>query len=848
MARRTRWSNVVHSFRAGILSPSAQDQIDSDAFLQGAARLDNLNVERDGGVTGRPAFVRSGIEPPQPRYDLLTGQTFVVDPGTGRSSAGIPSSPILRDQDYLAGENGIHRIDPEVRWLSYAARTTAHLLSVPLIAGGAPRAITFHDIVIRQGSWRGQEGGFDRLNLRVRGRRRSSSPSPREFYFDADPEAAKNEDPFLTSKLAPGLVVRDIVVRLIPDGEQEPTDLEWVAIRFARSGAASSSQPFEMSIGGVSCFSDTGPAEALMDPNVLDRPYRIIPWVIRNESFALVLGMDWVSMLHVGQDGTLTRREGDSPETRGVWHFTRRQLRELTWATYGGNLLLLHHDFPHPLEVHLPSGTRLFGITPLDLKSVPQLSADAIGRIAPEISRAGALIQVAPGLTRFPQVTSYTLEPFPSGLRVRWTTTGADSYKLYWTTRASYDTETSGGIAWDAINSPTAQSVIVSGAATQHDVTGLTSGTEYAVAVVSRIGTSESGVGFVQLGVAAYNQLGQPQVTASTGAVDASIALDWPDIPVADRYVVQWRSGSQSYSNARQQVVTTSAFNRIFTLGETFIFRVQAQVSAGTAQASPWSADVSRQSYRRDPGAPSGLMAVTATRYPSAVNLSWTAGTNADSYDLERRVSGQTSTTSETSGSNSFRWEGLPAGSHEFRVRARRNGAENPSAWTGWSTAVAASASTIVPPLATPQILNPFGFTPDDDAPYDHWRDPQTGSRAIGRYWFNLVGPVSGATGYEIQWQITERRFGSERNNVLQSGSFTFASTALMAYRGTFSDQSDPPTGYRYNNPTALHGREVTVSNGFRYRVRATAAGTGTPPSSWSEWFRPGLPAVYPLQ
>ena len=51
-----RWTQIVHNFSAGVLSPAAQDQIDSEAWLQGAARLENLDVERDGGVAGRPAL------------------------------------------------------------------------------------------------------------------------------------------------------------------------------------------------------------------------------------------------------------------------------------------------------------------------------------------------------------------------------------------------------------------------------------------------------------------------------------------------------------------------------------------------------------------------------------------------------------------------------------------------------------------------------------------------------------------------------------------------------------------------------------------------------------------------
>ena len=442
MARNTRWTQIVHSFRAGILSPAAQDQIDGEAFLQGAARLDNLVVERDGGVAGRPAFVRSDVVVPKPRYGLLAGQSWSANSGTGGSEDSSGTFPAnLYD---TPGAIARFVADDGVRLRTrrtVAAQTDFDLLRIDL-ASGLPRSVTFHDVVLSGGSYQGTEGGQQRLNLRLVGHKRSETNPNTVVRFDADPAADEDESPVEFGKFAPGRVRRDIVVRLIPVGEPGPVDLDWIALRFTRTGAATSMRPFEISFGGVSVFADE---EADADEEAVElaadffgAPYRILEWPIRNVPHVLVLGMDWVSMQRV-EGSRLVRFQGDNANTRGVWHFTERQLRELTATRFGGNLLLFHTDFPWPLEVRL---TNPLEVRHLSITNLPVLTTDQQGRIAPQISDAGAIQRIAG--SRFAEIVAYAAQAFPGRLRVTWESTGADEYKIYWTTRQNFLNE--GGV------------------------------------------------------------------------------------------------------------------------------------------------------------------------------------------------------------------------------------------------------------------------------------------------------------------------------------------------------------------------------------------------------------------
>lgn len=708
MPRTRRWAEISHGFSGGILSPAAQDIIDSQAWLAGAARLENFNVERDGGVAGRPAFIRSGEAViPRPKYGLLAGQTWGTNPGTGGTSTG---SGITIPADLYSRPGGIVQLRPGgLRIRAVAVDTALNFFQVSL-AGGRPWSFTFHGIRFISGSWLGQTGGDDRMNLVVVGHRRGNLADTVVEYRPAVPAAGTDEDPFAPGQIAPGSVKRDVVVRLDRTGDGFEADLDWIGIRLARAGAASATTPLELAIDGISCFSDHAPpdgspASVDLGDHVFDAPYRIIPWPVRDVPFVLALGMDFVGLFQV-QDGQLIRRQGDERGDRlgaygRTWHFTERQLRELTWATFGGNLLLCHQDFPHPLEVRLPTAEQpSLNLRPLALQNVPVLPDTTIGRVAPEIAEeSGAITTVQPGTTREPQQPALVTALAGVGaIAVAWPSTGADQYRVYWDTKASYDADP---FAWAPRNQHD-----VDGLSRSYTIPSLTAGTEYAVAVASRIGTSESARSQVVFATPLSPQLAAPVVSAQDGATDGVIAFDWPDVANANRYAVQWREKTDPETewdaSTRQVVVTASAYSFNGTAGTTYELRVQSQVAAGTAEASPWSNVVEHTASLRDPRAPTSLSLARSTTADATIVVTWIRGSQADSTEVNWRISGSsaawsTATVLATS-TQSHAFEGVAGQTYEVRVRSLRTGATG-SAWTGVRTLQALNLPAAAPGL-----------------------------------------------------------------------------------------------------------------------------------------------------
>ena len=795
MPRTRRWEQIVHGFSAGILSPAAQDQIDSQAWLAGAAKLENFLVERDGGISGRPAFLRSGVVVPRPRYGLLAGQPWSSDPGTG----GTTTTSGSRHSEKLYDEPG--GIAPMgLRTRSVAADITKNLVEVRL-AGGAPRAITFHDVFLRSGSWFGVVGGRRRPSLRiighVRGERQgfgilryapSYSPSDADF------------DPFENGVFTPGRVPRDIVVRLDTSVAVADKDVDWIAIRFDLTGAATAQAPFELSLGGVSCFSDAPtpatdnvgnaiPAEqhsVELEDHVFTAPYRIMPWVIRDRAYVLLLGMDWVAMYEVGTDGSLVRRQGDLATTRAIWHFTERQLREMTWTSFGGNLLLCHHDFPHPLEVRLPriiGDTSIpFSISPLRLTNVPELTTGTLARVAPTIQgETGDVLTIAPGDTRVPLAPALVQATrIANGLRVTWSSSGADTYRVYWDTRTAYNTAVAGGMTWRPGNRSTPD---LGRTTLTYDITGLTALTEYAITVIGLIGTNESALGTPVFQTAGGSALRVP--TFNTGVsptLDAVIQVNFLTVANATGgYEIQVSTDSGATWRTVTTLMPTGAsasYQFQGVAGTTYSFRMRALNAEGNYPHSPWSNAQSVQAANARPGRVTGLTAVSPVLGGDGqVRLSWTAVANATGYEVQRKLSARpdsfytavavvrlTPTIVEDR-------TGVPLSDfrYTYRVRATRQNAQPSQAWTTVTVQVLDRAPAIVGNLqeavaadgmsvtltwdAVPRALQYNVRYQDTDVDAD-WVEVQSANRgtlAAPSYVYRPGGTVGANVNFDVQ-------------------------------------------------------------------------------------------------
>ncbi len=91
---------------------------------------------------------------------------------------------------------------------------------------------------------------------------------------------------------------------------------------------------------------------------------------------------------------------------------------------------------------------------------------------------------------------------------------------------------------------------------------------------------------------------GQPVVTPGDGALEVS----WAAVPGAERYTVQWRSGSEEYADARQQTVATPpATLSGLTNGVAYTVRVRASNAGGD---SDWSAEATGTPLQPVPALP----------------------------------------------------------------------------------------------------------------------------------------------------------------------------------------------------------------------------------------------------
>ena len=344
-------------------------------------------------------------------------------------------------------------------------------------------------------------------------------------------------------------------------------------------------------------------------------------------------------------------------------------------------------------------------------------------------------------------------------------------------------------MAWDPAASPTARSATVSGAETSYEITGLTEGVEYAVVVVSvNAAGTESEIGTPQFATTQFAQLAVPTNPSgkTSTTVDGRIDLEWTAVTNADRYVVQWKTASQSYDTGRQSTVTTNSFNGIFTAGTAYTFRIKAQNSAGEAGDSDWTADVAVTAINTQPRPPTSLRAVAPTTLSSAgqINLSWVLGTNATGTELQQRVKGTSSWTDIPSVSGtSHTFNGTPGSTYQFRARSTRSHATasdwspasgfpeafayNPTPRTyvrsTWSLAAGTTAGTVV-----------ASFTVPSDADSVSIRYRRAGTNAwttvTGRTGTTWTSPaLTQGVGYEFQIQPVKQHqrfpqnFASER-------------------------------------------------------------------------------------
>ena len=545
MARIQRWYHHSNSFAAGLLSEAAIDAVDSELAQMGLGVARNVVILRDGGLKTRPPFQLRSEDPavPVPTHHAIGDRPLESDVAAQTRFVLVGDDPPWPGEPRFDGFLEFRR-----HLILRASSPTAGFFRVKFRPGTRPRALTLYGCRMLAESWKTTVNGAELLTFEVWRKPRGAA-------------AVKNHgtehDPFEPGTFAPGVVRRDIVIPL-DHTVAGPQDLEWVELRVPHSETALG---LRLAVEGISAYvSDVGtapeePAEGEFIPGrgqgvatyslrALDAPslVRILPWQIRTTRLAFVLAPDHAAYYFVPDEGPAVQR-GASPN---AWHFTERQLREMTYTGYQTGLLLCHRDFPHPLVCSLPRpGDETIRIEPLALMNVPDLSPELVEDAGIEIDETGSVVITTPAGVAG-AVTGLTVTNEDLGLLARWPSTGADAYDVMWDLASAYDADPP---AWRQARGRNVASDLLPGTkttglpSTQYEIEGLIGDEHYVVAVRSIAAGGFSEIVEVQRGqpfrgppTAIRNLMATPSAT-----VGGQIDLSWSAEPLAVSYQVEWR-------------------------------------------------------------------------------------------------------------------------------------------------------------------------------------------------------------------------------------------------------------------------------------------------------------------
>ena len=703
MARSRRWDRITGNFSAGVLSPAAQDDVGQEIWQQGAALIENFRIERDGGLTRRPAFQRhEHLNVLIPTHGVLAGKEWETDYNSLSSAQTEPArSDRLDDLLYapVPGQGRKTGIAEIFRVFNVEAIDTSLDVIRISLGGAIPRSFTFHGVRLEglPGLWSHTDSNGDfRLVFEVvvttmeGDERRTSVP----FGPGAD------ELVFAPGKLAPGQIARDIVVPLdFGILEQDLVPLRSIAIRIKEESADLT--PIRLAIEGLSCFSDndTGDVVDLREASFrFDTPVRVIPWQIRDIPFFIVFGLDWLGW------GQLQRLDSWRLTSRNAWHFTERQLREMTWAWYGGNILLFHHDFPMPIQVRLPrEQTGDLFLEYLLIQNVPQLSDNDLERTLPDISLRGPQVEDAQvrtgGQAQPVTLADFEVESGDQQIRLSWTPNGGEAYRVY-RLPTSQVMEGNSVQTGDSEETRTAEILI----------SGLQNTVSYTFAIETRIGTTFSDLSVSKHAIPTARLTAPANVIITSPLdreVDGRFRIAWDAVANADRYQVQWATGTTPLSS--RPLIEVEAPNTMLDTTTSIGDEVRVQVFAEAAPDAEGNllyrpsaeSDLVSERIRGHALAPPANLTATAGPADGVVNLRWDEVGQADSYEVRSRETGQgdDAATTEIVETNEHSFNGAATDTYEFEVRTRSNVRVS----SGW-TAPVSFTGEYVPPGPVPGI------------------------------------------------------------------------------------------------------------------------------------------------
>ena len=274
-------------------------------------------------------------------------------------------------------------------------------------------------------------------------------------------------------------------------------------------------------------------------------------------------------------------------------------------------------------------------------------------------------VSAVPGLPAAPTLTATAAS---GHVDLNWSSvTGSDSYHLIMWTDGHED--------WERIGDP------LTGTTTSYTHNGLTPGQSYFYSVRAVVDGTE---GSWSDRISAVPRAPAPPTLTATAAA-GQIELSWTAATAADSYhLIFWTDAQNAWVRIGDPLTgnTTSYTHTGLSAEQSYYYQVSAVIHD---TEGAWSNSTSAvPSTSSTPG-------LTATAAAGQIELTWTATTGADSYQLIMWTDGQADWERIgdplTSGTTSYTHSGPTAGSsYYYRVRAVVNGTEGP-----WSEQVGAT-------------------------------------------------------------------------------------------------------------------------------------------------------------
>ena len=209
-------------------------------------------------------------------------------------------------------------------------------------------------------------------------------------------------------------------------------------------------------------------------------------------------------------------------------------------------------------------------------------------------------------------------------LTVSWTAgAGATSYEIQWSTNAS--------------NFATVLGTATGITTLTYTITGLTSGTAYRYRIRSVNGCSTSAYATSNSVTLGNSPPTRPGSITASGALCNQFNVSWPAGNLATSYRIEW-STNATFPAGFGTVSGITALNYTITglsASTTYFYRVYSENGCGFSTARNGAAGYA--TLAATPGSPTGVgsNAVVCTQF----SMSWTAGSGASSYTLERALS-----------------------------------------------------------------------------------------------------------------------------------------------------------------------------------------------------------------